>query len=418
MNIRKVRMHQAEVLKKAGYSQKEIAEQLGVSDRMVRYYLATAEKKLPPVKTKLIDPFRDYITTVLQETPHFNLEVLKKEIRKQGYTGGITTLRVFAKSIRDSIVKQAIIRFETTPGKQAQVDWKEAGIWEIDGINRKVYAFVMLMGYSRRAYVQFTTDMKSPTLLACHLDAFRYFDGISQEILYDNMKTAWLNRSGVWEVNPSLLELAATCGFTPKRCKVRRPQTKGKVERFIGYLGNHFLPMARNRTIMALEDLNREVNVWLEEIDAEQIRSFCESRNSRFEHEKSFLSPFILSAAPDIRAANSVMVSREGTIRFETNVYSVPAQYLGVPLTVKYHPIQRVAELYAGKTSIRTFPLLPAGSKSTIILDSDRKDLVELWKRQNHMKETSCEHATITHQVEVQTRSPAWYESLYTELAV
>ncbi|HOC28185.1 MAG TPA: IS21 family transposase [Treponemataceae bacterium] len=245
MNARKVKMHQAEILRNAGHRQKEIAERLGVSDRMVRYYLNPKPEAQRALNHSLLDPFREYITAKIDESPNYNLVVLRKELVLQGYAGGMTILRVFAKQARDEAVKRAVIRFETMPAQQAQVDWKEAGVWEIDGIPRKVYAFVMLLGYSRRAYVRFTLDMKSATLLACHVEAFKHFCGVIREILYDNMKTAWLNRGGVWEVHPALLAFAAHCGFEPKRCKVRRPQTKGKVERFIGYLGNHFLPMAR-----------------------------------------------------------------------------------------------------------------------------------------------------------------------------
>ena len=172
---------------------------------MVRYYLKPKPAAQPKKKHSLLDPYRDYITAKLEETPGCNLVVLRKELAMQGYAGGMTILRVFAKQVRDEVIKRAVIRFETFPGQQAQVDWKEVGLWDIDGVPRKVYAFVMLLGYSRRAYVHFTLDMKSPTLLACHVEAFTYFGGVVHEILYDNMKTAWLNRGGPWEVNPALL---------------------------------------------------------------------------------------------------------------------------------------------------------------------------------------------------------------------
>jgi len=167
---------------------------LGVSDRMVRYYLKPKPAAQPRKEHSLLDPFRDYITAKLEETPGCNLVVLRKDLASQGYAGGMTILRVFGKQIRDDVVKRAVIRFETFPGQQAQVDWKEVGLWDIDGVPRKVYAFVMLLGYSRRAYVHFTRDMKSPTLPACHVEAFTYFGGVVHEILYDNMKTAWLSR--------------------------------------------------------------------------------------------------------------------------------------------------------------------------------------------------------------------------------
>ena len=419
MNTRKVRMHQAEVLRNAGHKQQEIAEILGVSDRMVRYYLNPQPQPEPEPKHRLLDPYKEYITAKLDHTPHYNLMVLRKELQKQGYAGGMTILRVFAKQVRDEVVKRAVIRFETMPAQQAQVDWKEAGTWNIDGVPRKVYAFVMLLGYSRRAYVRFTLDMKSSTLLACHLEAFKHFGGITREILYDNMKTAWLNRGGSWEVQSALLAFAAQCGFEPKRCQVRRPQTKGKVERFIGYLGNHFLPIARDRNLSSIEDLNYAVNGWLDEVNEEPIRAFCESRNDRFERERSLLTPFTPEAAPDIRGSEEVVVSLEGTVRFETNRYTVPSQYLGKVLTLRYHPITRAAALYSKETVIRSFTLLPKGGRKIDIREEDRKELFALWRKQTaaQAKKEASPKAAVP-EVDVTVRPPSWYEGVIGEVAV
>jgi transposase len=412
-------MHQAEILRNAGHRQKEIAERLGVSDRMVRYYLNPKPEAQRAPNHSLLDPYREYITAKIDETPNYNLVVLRKELVAQGFAGGMTILRVFAKQARDEAVKRAVIRFETMPAQQAQVDWKEAGVWEIDGIPRKVYAFVMLLGYSRRAYVRFTLDMKSATLLACHVEAFKYFSGVVREILYDNMKTAWLSRGGVWEVHPALLAFAAHCGFEPKRCKVRRPQTKGKVERFIGYLGNHFLPMARTMNLTSIDNLNTAVNAWLEEVNEEPIRSFCETRNERFERERTLFTPFIPEAAPDVRASEVVVVSLEGTVRYETNRYSVPAKYLGKVLTLRVHPLSRDATLYDKERAIRSFALLPKGARASDIRDVDRKELVALWRRQTQTQDQKkVPHDEATSDIHVDTRPPSWYERLLAEVAV
>jgi len=419
MNARKVKMHQAEILRNAGHKQTEIAEILGVSDRMVRHYLNPKPRPKSHPKQRLLDPYHEYITAKLNDKPNYNLMVLRKELQKQGYTGGMTILRVFAKHVRDELIKRAVIRFETMPAQQAQVDWKEAGTWEIDGNPCKVYAFVMLLGYSRRAYVRFTLDMKSSTLLACHVEAFKYFGGITREVLYDNMKTAWLNRGGSWEAHPALLAFAAQCGFEPKRCQVRRPQTKGKVERFIGYLGNHFLHIARNQKLSTIEDLNLAVNGWLDEVNEEPIRAFCESRNDRFERERGLFTPFIPDAAPDVHASEEIVVSLEGTVRFETNRYTVPAQYLGKVLTLRYHPITRAATLYAKDTVIRSFTLLPKGSRKIDIREEDRKELFALWHKQTAAqtkKETA--QALDLPQIDVTVRPPSWYEEIIDGVAI
>lgn len=126
MKTWKVKMHQAEGLRKAGYKQWEIAELLGVSDRMIRNYLKPKPEAQPAVKQSLLDPYHEYITARIDEAPNYNLVVLRKELVAQGYTGGITILRVRAKQVRDEVVKRAVIRFETMPAQQAQGDWKEA----------------------------------------------------------------------------------------------------------------------------------------------------------------------------------------------------------------------------------------------------------------------------------------------------
>jgi transposase len=412
-------MHQAKILQTAGKKQSEIAEILGVSTRMVRYYLSPKYNDAERTRGSLLDPYREYITEQIGESPHMNLILLKERLEKLGYQGGMTILREYAKCIRDDLVKKAVIRFETMPAQQAQVDWKEAGTWIIDGIPRKVYAFVMLLGYSRRAFVRFTLDMKSPTLLACHLEAFKYFGGITAEILYDNMKTAWLYRGGVWEPNPALLEFASCCGFEPKRCKVRRPETKGKVERFIGYLGHNFLAAARSKDLRTIEDLNTAVNTWLGKVNDEPIRAFCETRNERFEREFSLLSPFFPESAPDVRASAEIVVSREGTIRFETNEYSVPVRFLGTTMTLKHHPLTREAAIYAKGFEIRRFPLLPKGSHGKVLCESDRRELFTLWQKQNggQAKErpTLCK---LMPTPDVAVRNPAWYETLLAEVMV
>ena len=130
MNARKVKMHQAEILRNAGHKQWEIAERLGVSDRMVRNYLNPKPKAQPAVKQSLLDPYHEFITARIDEMPNYNLVVLRKELVAQGYTGGMTILRVRAKQVRDEVVKRAVIRFETMPAQQAQVDWKEAALYQ------------------------------------------------------------------------------------------------------------------------------------------------------------------------------------------------------------------------------------------------------------------------------------------------
>jgi transposase len=411
-------MHQASILAESGHKQAAIAERLGVSPRMVRYYLADkgVVKDLQPRPSKL-DPFKPFAESLLQEDPFYNLEVLFERLQKQGYGGRITILRDWAVAIRRGLILKAAIRFETEPGRQAQVDWKEAGVWNLGGVPTKVYAFVMLLGYSRRPFVWFTDSMKSPVLLACHVKAFEAFAGVPHEILYDNMKTAWLYDGENWVVNPKLLELAACVGFTPKRCQVRRPQTKGKVERFIQTLGTSFLPWAREEGLDSLDALNEKVNLWLTGLGGKTLRDFLETRDERFAAESAQLLPFRSETVPDLRELIVLTVNREGRVTFETNRYSVPARFLGLNLTLKLDRLTGGADLTDGGTVVRSFEIFPKGGRQIDDRLSDRSELISRWRTENLPKTPAAPPPVVVAVPIVEVRHPEYYDRLLEEQA-
>ena len=416
MRQREKKMHQASILAESGHKQRAIAERLGVSPRMVRYYLADkgVARDLQPRPSKL-DPFKPFAESLLQEDPFYNVVVLFERLQKQGYCGGLTILKDWAVVVRRGLILKAAIRFETEPGRQAQVDWKEAGIWNLEGVPTKVYAFVMLLGYSRRPFVWFTTCMKSPVLLACHVKAFEAFGGVPHEILYDNMKTAWLYDGENWVVNPKLLELAASIGFTPKRCQVRRPQTKGKVERFIQTLGNSFLPWAREEGLGSLEALNEKVNLWLTGLGAKPLRDFLETRDERFAAEVGQLIPYHPEAVPDLRELVVLTVNREGRVTFETNRYSVPAKFLGLNLTLKLDRLTGSADLADGKSVVRSFELAPKGARQVNDRLTDRVELIGRWRTENMPPPPAVPPPVVVVVPLVEVRHPDYYDRLLEE---
>lgn len=416
------RMHVARIMAKQGHTQKYIAEYLGVSDRMVRKYL-NPEFGTQPRKSResILKPFYPIIEDTLENDPYFNLIYLHERLRNAGYTGKMTILRNYARQYRKKLIEKAVIRFETEPGRQAQVDWKECGNMEIDGKTQKVYAFVMLLGYSRIPFVVFTLDMTSSTLLQAHLMAFNFFGAVPQEILYDNMKTAWYNSGGVWRVNSKLLAFASACGFTPLRCQVRRPQTKGKVERFIGYLGNNFLIRDEAVKSCTLVDLNQAVSLWVSTVIDKQMSQFRQTRKERFDYEKQFMYPWDMSAAPDVRLVKELIISREGFIRYETNKYSVPAEHIGQIAVLKVDTLKRTTDVIINGETVRSVDLLPKGSKSESIRKCDRESLLKRWQKENRQtvrkvvahvpgtKETP--HSPLIH-TEVETRHPGSYDKI------
>jgi transposase len=410
------RMLDARVLQAQGYTHVEIAGMLGICERTVRNYLTRlpAARKNPQRASRL-DPFKGLIESQLEEHPSYNGELLYERLVRLGYQGRKSIMKAFVAKIRRKIAATAVMRFETEPGLQAQVDWKEFGKQVVDGKETKLYAFVMVLGYSRQPFVRFTTNTRQSTLLACHELAFAHFGGASAEVLYDNMRTAFVPDSdGIWKPTKRLLALAAHYGFVPKRCRVRRPETKGKVERTIGYLDNNFWPRLSGEPL-SLAHLNEQVAAWIDDISRKPLADFGESRADRFERELPSLKPIPFGSF-DVRDIVPLVVSRESTIHYETNRYSAPPEFIGATVALMVHPLTRVAELIADGRSVRSFPLAAPGAKTVLVFEEDRKEFAVRWKR-------DCARLAVRRMprrrprptVDVDVRSPAAYEAFAAE---
>ena len=300
-----------------------------------------------------------------------------------------------------------MIRFETEPGFQAQVDWKVHGTRIVNGKKQKLYAFVMVFGYSRAPFVIHTTCMDQATLLACHILAFAYFGGVPKEILYDNMKTAFICDDGVWKVNRRLLSFANHYGFIPRRCRVRRPQTKGKVERFIDYYSNNFFLQAKDRPFN-LTELNESVLSWIKDINTKQIRDLGESREQRFNHEKNYLIP-LPEVEYNCRTVIELKVSNESLILYKTNRYSVPPALIGKTVELQIDPFLPEAEVFYQGKFIRNISLETNNRNMRCFRAQDRKALYELWEIQQFKQARKKASKT-----SIITRSPADYDKLVT----
>jgi len=263
------------ILHRQGVAIRDIARQMGVSRNTVRKYLrgpAEPGYSARPARPGKLDRFKAYIDERIEAArPHWiPATVIEREIRALGYQGSIRTLRYFLAERRPQPRPDPVVRFETEPGQQMQVDW---------GVFRRgkapLSAFVATLGWSRYAYVEFVTDERFETLKRCHENAFAYFQGIPQEVLYDNMRTVVQQRhaygSDQHRFHPGLWDLAKHSGFSPRLCRPYRAKTKGKVERFIGYLRHSFyVPLVAQLKQAGLtldvETANLEVLKWLRDI--------------------------------------------------------------------------------------------------------------------------------------------------------
>lgn len=290
-----------EVLKRQGLSLRRIAAEVGCAVNTVRSHLARGsapkyERKVArPTK---LGPHEAYLRErqAAAAPERIPATVLLREITERGYGGGMSQLRAFMRSLRAPTPAEPLVRFETQMGEQLQVDWVE---FRRGG--KALYAFCATLGYSRASYVEFVGDMKVETLIGCHERAFAMLGGVPRSILYDNMKTVILERDAYGEgkhrFHTGFLDFARHCGFTIKVCRPYRAKTKGKVERFNGYLRRSFyVPLAsrlgQNGQQLDIVTANIEVACWLHEVAHERIHGTTgEKPADRLAAERRYLQP-------------------------------------------------------------------------------------------------------------------------------
>jgi transposase len=403
----------AKIMQEQGVRQQEISSRLGVCERTVRNYLKSdGMPKERKKRASKLDPYKDMVNSIINEDPHYNCELLFEKLFKSGYRGRISILRDYVKTQRQRVLTDAVIRFETIPGLQAQVDWKDFGRQQVGDREIKLYAFVMILGYSRTPFIRFTESMRSNILLRCHLDAFRYFGGIPSEILYDNMKTAFVaDGAGMYQVNRDMLAFAAHYGFEPKRCRVRRPQTKGKVERAIGFVQTNFWPRVAGAGL-SIDELNAAALEWIESIMDKHIGGMSESRRERLAADQHALKSLPV-AHLDLRRSVVCTVNRESCIVFETNKYSIHPDFIGQNVCLRVDDESCMGEIYDGLRSLRVIELHAPGMRRTFIHNDDRAEILKRHDADRRKRLRLVQARTRSKQTtEVEVRHPSAYEAI------
>jgi transposase len=332
--------HEIVLRRQSGRSLRAIAEELGLSRGVVYRALQRVQEQRdgrdtprPRSRRSIVDPFEPILKELLAQYPNLTVERALQELRARGYTGGYTVLHRRLRRLRPRPAPAPVPRFETEPGCQAQMDY---GVYDLDFTRegrRRVYLFSYLLGYSRRQYLHWVESMDLLTTLREHVRAFHHLGGVARVCLYDNFKAVVLWRDADGPLyNPKFLAFATHYGFRPQACRVRRPQTKGKVERQFHYVE---LSLLNGRTFDTLEHLNEVTAQWLAEVaDVRVLRDFKESPRERQQREQ----PHLLSLpACDFDTALVVYrhVNVEGFIAYRLNFYSVPWSYIGQVLPVR-----------------------------------------------------------------------------------
>lgn len=315
-----------------------IARRYNCDYRTVKKYYEEEERE---EKTKKQRPSKlDEYKEVIKEKVEYGVtgSEICRFIKKRGYQGQYTILRDYVKEIKGDMQKKATIRFETNPGLQAQVDWKER--MKMISKNGEVYTvdiFLMILGYSRLKYIELTINKEQDTLFSCLANGFQYIDGVPKEILFDNMRTVIdQSRTRYQEpvINSKFYHFSKDMGFEVRSCIAYRPQTKGKVEALAKLMNNLAV---YNNEFEDYEELTNIVKNFNEELNLNISLATNEIPWERFEKEKEYLNPLPnqdlllhFHTRPIVRK-----VSKESMITYNKSKYSVPTKYIGKLLTVK-----------------------------------------------------------------------------------
>ncbi|MBK7706810.1 MAG: IS21 family transposase [Acidobacteria bacterium] len=318
-------------LKRQGHSIKQICRMTGYSRNTVRKVLREGSPKRA-AETKRgskLDAYKDYLKKRYEKTG-LSAVRLTGEIRGMGFAGSWDIVRRYLREldVGAKVSAKATVRFETPPGKQAQADWAEIGSYiDEKGRRRKIYAFVMVLGYSRAMYVEYTRRMRMPELIGCLERAFAYFGGWPETILFDNMAQV---RLPCGKLNPQMADFLNHYGIAPRTHRPYRPRTKGKVERAVGYLKDNFI---KGREFADLADLQAQGAAWLEEANGRKHATTGKRPFDLLPEEG--LTPY--GAPPRYRPSvwKTRKVGVDGYVSIGGVKYSVPPEAVGRKVVVE-----------------------------------------------------------------------------------
>ena len=291
----------------------------------------TLPEKQPPQNSSQAAPYRARIEQLLKEK--VKVTAIYDRLREQGYQGSYISVLRLARKIAPKPV-ETYTRKECAPGEEAELDFGYVGqMRDGEGNLRKAWAFVMVLGWSRYAYVEFVFDQKVATWLRCHRNALEFFGGVPQRLVIDNLKSGITQ--ALWDdpqVQLAYRECAEHYGFLILPCRPATPEHKGKVEGGVGYVQGRFMG---GKGPLDLVQANREVRQWCQEEAGLRMHGTTkEQPRRRFEEgEKARLKP--LPEAPyDLAIWKKAKLHRDCHVVFEGSYYSAPFRLVGQSLWV------------------------------------------------------------------------------------
>ena len=324
------RLHDVEKWKRG-----TIVSSLGVHSDVVERVLdhgASRPLVLSP-RASLVDPYVDFIDETLKLYPRLRATRLFDMIQLRGYEGGVATLRRHVAEVRPVPRGEVYLRTERLIGEQSQIDWAHVGSLAVQGGERPLWVFVLMLAYSRAMWAELVFDLTVESLRRSLVRAARLFDGVTRQWLFDNPKTVVLERHGdAVRYHPGLLEIAGALRVQPRLCRPRRPTDKGGVERANRYLHDRFFAA---RTITSIGDGNRQLLAFIRDIA--NTRPHPRFRDRTVAEVLAEEKARLLSLPSSLPETDLVAPARADTtafVRFGTNLYSVPPRYARETVTL------------------------------------------------------------------------------------
>ncbi len=310
-----------------------IARELGIHPDAVRKAIVSDRfHRGQELRPSILDPYVAFVRQTLDQHPRLRATRIYQMIRDRGYAGSVVQLRRAVARLRPP-VREAFLHLHTFPAEQAQVDWAHFGNVAVGRAKRALSCFVITLSYSRALYLEFFFDQTMENFLRGHVHAFQDWGGQPRVILYDNLRSAVLERRGnEIHFNPRLLELCAHYHFIARPCQVRAGNQKGRVERAIRYVRDSYWA---GRAFTTLAECNRQALLWRDQVahqrawpgdDSRTVAQvFAEEQLRLLPHP---LHPFSTDLIVPVRSAKTIYV------RFDLNDYSIPPEAVGRPLTL------------------------------------------------------------------------------------
>lgn len=352
-----------------------ITAQLGLHADVVKRVLGLGvPRAAPPPRSRLVEPYHDFIVEVLTQYPRLRATRVYDMVRERGFVGGVATVRRFVAAVRPPARREVYLRTEPLIGEQAQVDWAYVGKLPVPGGTRALWLFVMVLAYSRAMWAEFVLDLTVHSLTRSLVRAACAFEGSTRQWLFDNPKIVVLERQGeAVRFHPVLLELCGKMRAQPHLCAVRRPQHKGKVERAVRYLRDRFLA---GRTIVGVDEGNAQLRRFIDTVAHQRPHPVVAQRTVgdllAEEQTRLLALPAPLPVTDHVQLVN---LDRQAFVQLDTNRYSVPTPVAERQRIVTLVADDRVVRVLDGTTPVAEHPR-NWGRRQVIELPAHRAELV------------------------------------------